>query len=498
LSDEQKKPTGEHSLGKTGNIGGAKPAAPLPGALKPGAAPLPGAGKPGAAKPGGAPLPGLGARRQGGAPFMQKPEKPAAPKGPTVEQIRRDPFASYSAASGGESYAAAPSLIVAGVDERIMSTAAARPKLTQRQKLTAIGIAIGLLIIGFGGGSVVAGRVEQAIMIRDARIIKYEIDKLVALFSEVDSALTKAYQDAQANKFDKGYLRILSEKLQGNPFNPSLFSDRSYKGFDAATVEALHTYYDQWTLLYTELGTHFRATDNDEPQLATTGEEFTKLQEPSYGVVFVRDEEGNGQLIGNIVVLGRTAEKDGQLTTQFQYEVGTYGDERKPYNGPAGDAEFSKAAETYVIAVEPQSEGGLLKDATQSHFARYTARLKKLADIVARMRTAQQTLKTAIDKIADEGAPSLLTGMDVDRDVEEYKVGAAKAAAGTAEGRAWPSSMPRAAMAGSAAPASWTPVTPSEAPIKSWVIAVAAPTMKPPPSTAMTRMGARLKAPRRL
>jgi hypothetical protein len=193
-------------------------------------------------------------------------------------------------------------------------------------------------------------------------------------------------------------------------------------------------YYTQWTELYAELGVHFRATENDEPELSAEGEQFTKLLEPKYGVVFTRDEEGNGQLIGNLVVLGKTEEKDNKTAAQVQYEVGTYGEERTLYSGPSGDSEFSKAAETYVIAMAPQEkEGSLLKGATESHFARYTARLKSLTEILASMREAQKTLKVAIDKIASESAPSILTDMNVDDDVEEYKVGAAKAAAGITE-----------------------------------------------------------------
>jgi len=419
LSDEQKKPMG------------AKPPGPLPGAGKPGAAPLPGAVKPGAGKQGAAPLPGLGAAKAG---RLGHAAKPAAPTGPTVEQIRRDPFASYSAPLQSDIISAGPSMGRPAVEERIsIPPPPVKSKLTSKQKFTGFGVGLGLIIIGFVVGSIVAGRVEEAVMIRDAQIVQYEIDKLVARFEEVDGALTTAYQDAQANKFDKGYLKVLSEKLQGNPFNPSLFTDRNYKNFEAATVEALNNYYDLWTVLYTDLGTHFRATENDDPELNATGAEATKLLEPNYGVVFTRDEEGNGALIGNLVVLGKTEEKDGKIAAQVQYEVGTYGEERTLYNGPAGDAEFSKNAETYVIAVEPQKEGGLLKDAAQPHFARYTARLKALTDLLAKMRTAQQTVKTAIDKVAAESAPSLLTGMNVDQDVEEYKIGAAKAAAGIAE-----------------------------------------------------------------
>jgi hypothetical protein len=428
LSDEQKKPTGEQSLGKGPLPGVGKPgSAPLPGAGKPGAAPLPGAGKPGAA-----PLPGLGAQKAGR--LMARPAQQAAPKGPSVEQIRRDPFATYSAPASVDAYSAAAPMIVASAEDRIsIPPPPVKIKVSRRQKLIGAGIALGLILIGFGVGSVVAGRVEEAVMIRDARIIQYEVEKLAVMFKEVDGALSSAYQDAKANKFDKGYLKVLSEKLQGNPFNPSLFTDRNYKNFDAATLEALNNYYTQWTELYTALGTHFRATENDEPELSATGEEFAKLQEPSYGVVFTRDEEGNGQLIGNLVVMGKTAEKDGKIASQIQYEVGTYGDERTIYNGPPGDSEFSKNAETYVIAIEPQKDGGLLKDATQAHFARYTARLKELTDLLARMREAQVTLKVAIDKIAAESPPSLLTDMDVENDVEEYKVGAAKAAAGISE-----------------------------------------------------------------
>ncbi|MCK9461886.1 MAG: hypothetical protein M0R80_19830 [Proteobacteria bacterium] len=425
MSDELKKPSGGLPVGKALEPKISKPPGPLPGAMKPGGAPLPGAKRMGAA------LPGLGAKRQAATPFMKPVEKPVAPK-VSVEQIRRDPFATSTASAPIETYGGAGAMVVPGADERI-GAAAAKSKMSTRQKAISLGVALGLLIIGFGVGSVVAGRVEDAIMIRDARIIQIEVNKLNALFAEVDGALTKAYQDAKANKFDKGYLKILAEKLQGNPFNPSLFTDRNYKNFDPATVEALHTYYDQWTVLYTELGKHFRATDNDDPQLSATGEEFTKLLEPRYGVVFTRDEEGNGALIGNLVVLGKSEEKDGKIATQIQYEVGTYGDSRTFYNGPAGDSEFSKNAEGYVIAVEPQAEGGLLKDATQPHFAQYTERLKELTDILARMREAQSTVKAAIDKIAAESPPSLLTGMSVDDDVEEYKVGAAKAAAGISE-----------------------------------------------------------------
>jgi hypothetical protein len=215
LSDEQKKTTGEHFLGVPGVIGGVKPGiAPLPGAGKPGAAPLPGAPKPGAAKPGVAPLPGLGAQKAGR--LLQQTAKAAAPKGPSQEQLRRDPFATHTAPAQSDAMGGVPSMGMYGVEERIsIPPPVIKTRITQRQKLAAFGIGIGLILIGFLVGWIVAGRVEKAIMVRDARIIQYEVDKLGALFTEVDGALATAYQNAQANKFDKGYLQLLSEKLQG-------------------------------------------------------------------------------------------------------------------------------------------------------------------------------------------------------------------------------------------------------------------------------------------
>lgn len=423
-----------------GGPGGPKIPGPLPGMIgKPGGAPLPGVGRPGGlpgmGKPGVPGLPGFGAQKGAAAVHSAVSGTPAAAvlKKKAAEQARRDPFAT-KASAGAVTYDEV-AVVVPGADERALSGADERPKMSARTRGIFVGVGAGLIIVGIIVGSLVAGRVEQAMKVRDARIAKIEIEKLNKVFAIVDEQITKASAAAQQGTFDRAYMKVLNENLQGNPFNPSLFTDRNYKNFEPATIDALNTYYDQWAELYSTLGTHFRRTENDEPELAASDAEYAKGDPLRYGVVFARNEE-SGALLANVVVLGKKETKDGQLTSRIQTEVGIYGDSRTYYNGKPGDAELGKAPETYVIEVAPQSEGDLLADAPKPHFEQYKARLKALADLVARMRESQQALKTAVDKIAAESAPSLLTGLDIEEDVEEYQRAAAKAAEAVATGGA--------------------------------------------------------------
>ena len=429
MSDDLKNP-----------MGGPKVPGPLPGlGGKPGGAPLPGMGKVGAPLPGMgrqglAGLPGFGPQKGVVPPFMQQPGGPApdpGPRKPPAEQVRRDPFASSGPSVPVPGFEQPMAEIVASIDERPVGVPVTRAKMSPKTRNIMLGGGVGLVIIGFVVGVMVAGRVETAAKIRDARIAQIELDKLGKTFTAVDSAITAAYQDAQQNKFNKQHMEILNEKLQGNPFNPTLFTDRNYKGFDPATVAALNTYYDQWSELYMALGAHFRKTENDEPELSASDAEFPKGEPARYGAVFARNEEAN-TILANIVVLGKTEVKDGQTSVRTQSEVGTYGDSRTLYNGQAGDAEFSKTPDTYAIAIAPPGDNDLLKDAAQSHFAQYQARLKAMADLVALMRESQKNVKAAVDKIADESAPRLLTGINVNKDVEAYQKAALEAAAGAA------------------------------------------------------------------
>jgi len=370
---------------------------------------------------------------------MQKPgqhaAEPAARRKPSAEEVRRDPFATRSAVVVPGFQPEVAEVIVAGVDEQqAMVGATTRAKMSPKTRYMILGGCVGLLLIGFVVGSLVAGRVEKAMMVRDARIAQIEIEKLGNTFAAVDQAITTASQEAQQNKFSKEHMKVLAEKLQGNPFNPTLFTDRSYKGFDDATVDALNTYYDQWGELYTALGSHFRKTENDEPELAASDAEFAKGDPTQFGVVFARDEDTN-TILANLVVLGKKATADGQTSTRIQSDVGLYSGpedgKRTVYAGKEGDEEFSKAPDGFVIPVA--SDDALLKDGVKPHFAQYQARLKEMAALVASMREAQKNLSTAINKIAAESAPSLLTGINVDDAVEEYRKAALAAAAGLAE-----------------------------------------------------------------
>jgi hypothetical protein len=427
LSDDLKNPMGGPKLpGSLPGLGGKLGGAPLPGMAKPGA--LPGLGKQGLAG-----LPGFGAQKSVVPPYMQPggaaPEP--GPRKPPAEQVRRDPFASSGPSAPVPGFEQPMAEIVASVDERPAGVPAVRAKMVPKTRNMMLGVGAALVLIGFGAGSIVAGRVEDAAMIRDARIAKIELEKLGATFTIVDEAITSASRDAQAGKFNKEHMKILGEKLQGNPFNPTLFTDRNYKNFDPATITALNNYYDQWSELYVSLGSHFRKTENDEPELGASDAEFAKADPAHYGVVFARNEESSA-ILANLVVLGKRETKDGQLMTRVQNEIGTYGDERALYNGKAGDEEFAKNPEGFVIEVAPQTDADLLKDAAKPHFAQYQTRLKKMADLVASMREAQATVKTAVDKIAAESPPMLLTGISVSSDVEAYQKASIEAAAGAA------------------------------------------------------------------
>jgi len=435
LSDDQNKPTGEDSKGKAGTKDdGAKLPGPLPGlggGAKPGAAPLPGLG---GAKPGAAPLPGLG----GGAkpvvpPFMQQQE-PEKPAGPSPEQMARDPFAAQNLPAQRPSFVPPDQGMIEDKGPAFSDVEAGKSR--KPLVIGAVLVVVICLFIGYLGGNAISGRVALNIAIRDARIIDYELKKANSLFEEVEGMINSALMDAGQKKYHENHIKFLSDKVKGNPVNPRIFTDRNYKNFDAAAVQWLNQYYNKWGELYNRIEEHRRETKNDEKELKTAGEEFKKLLQTQYGIVFTRNDKAGGQLQGDVVVVGACEEDKDEMKCRVQVDTGTYGDERVLYNPEGEDAELSKEPDKYVVALGDNSKAGLLKNATQSHFDKYSQRLRDMSDLMKAMREIMQNLRNKISEIASQ-EPVSFGGIDVEEELMEYekkdKEGGGEAAAAPAE-----------------------------------------------------------------
>ena len=165
---------------------------------------------------------------------------------------------------------------------------------------------------------------------------------------------------------------------------------------------------------------HRRETKNDEAQLSAAGEEFKKLLATQYGVVFAREEKAGNQLVADLVVLGACAEDKELMKCQVQVDTGTFGDERVLYRSEPGDGELTKEPDLYVMPVGDHSKAGVLKNATQSHFNKYVARLRAMSDLMKSIRDTQTNLINKISEICSQEPVGFLGGIDVEDEVAEY------------------------------------------------------------------------------
>ncbi len=418
MSADQNKPTGENSKGKVTKKADPVLPGPLPGlggGAKP--APLPGLG----GKKVGAPLPGLGgaAPKPVVPPFMQQAE-PAAPAGPSKEQVARDPFGADSLPVQRASYVPADQGLVGGADQGPAFSAADAGKTKKPLILGGALVALISILIGFMGGTSVSGRVALNIAIRDALIVEYELKKSSALFEEVEGMINSALADTMKRKYSKNHIDFLVANVHGNPVNARIFTDRNYKNFDVAAVQWLNTYFNKWGQLATMIDDHRRETKNDEKQLAAAGEEFKKLLETQYGVVFSREKKAGNQLVADLVVIGACAEEKDLMKCQVQVDTGTFGDARVLYSSEPGDGELTKEPDLYVMAVGDHSKVGILKNATQSHFNKYIGRLRAMSDLMKVIRETQTNLIGKISEICSQEPVGFLGGIDVEEEVAEY------------------------------------------------------------------------------
>jgi len=337
-----------------------------------------------------------------------------------VEAAARDPFTQSNLPPRRPSYLPEEGLIGEARDVKYSESEAGR----SRKPLIVGGalLVIICLFLGYLGGTAVSGRVALNIAIRDAYIIEYELKKAGKTFDEVQNMVTAAFQKAANREYHPEHLKFLTQELKGNPIKPQIFTERNYKNFDAAAVQWLTDYNTKWDKLYAMIEEHRRRTQNDEKELMAAGEEFKKLLETNYGVVFTRDTKQNNKLIGNVVVLGKAEEdKDGNMMVNVQVDTGTYADARQLYNPEGADAELTKEPDKYVMELGVESKLGLLSNATQSHFMEYVERLRDMVDLMKSMGEVQMNLRNKISEICSQEPVTLFAGgVDPDEEVAEY------------------------------------------------------------------------------
>jgi len=371
-------------------------------------------------------LPGLGGPKPVIAPFQQQ-AVPAKPAGPDPEQIKRDPFSNSNLPAQRPSYMPHEGLI--GADPTATFSEADAGK--SRKPLIVGLVVLGVICLGLGymGGTAVSRRVELNVAIRDALIVKWELDNVRKLFDEVEAVVNNALSRAANREYDKTHVDFLAEKVRGNPVKTTIFTERNYKRFDASCVHWLNSYFNKWGELYDRIEEHRRRTRNDEAMLSAAGEEFKKLLTTNYGLVFTRDDKRGGQFIGNIVVLGAVSEEGDKV--QVQVDTGTFGDEREIYNPEGADNLLSTEPDRFVVVVGDNSKAGVLKNATQSHFEAYGQRLRGISDLMKGMRDTQTNLLNKLSEICSQDPAGLFGGIDPEEELQEY---IKNAASGTAAG----------------------------------------------------------------
>jgi hypothetical protein len=291
--------------------------------------------------------------------------------------------------------------------------------MSGRAKTTLIYGAIAAAAIGLGLGFLlgigISGRQELNIAIRDALIIEYELKEAGKLFNETQTVISTALTKATKRQFDQQHLAFLRSNIKGNPMKPTLLTERNYKRFDAAAVQWLVDYFKKWDKLYALIQEHRRSTEYDMKALKASGAAAQKLMETSYGVVFKRDKKLNGAFVANLVVIGAG---DG---TKFQVQVdtSTFADERTLYNPEGEDSELTKDPEKYLVQLGPESKGGLLANATQSHFKKYAHRLKEISDLMSGMQQNQQDLLDKISAICSQD-PANFVDPDPEQSLQDY------------------------------------------------------------------------------
>ncbi|MBN2716685.1 MAG: hypothetical protein JXX14_12595 [Deltaproteobacteria bacterium] len=426
-----------------GGLPGLGSTAPAPGGLPglgsvaPAAGGLPGIGQ----RPAGG-LPGIGAKPAGGLPGIGGPSVAPMP-GPAAggavpdfikkqqeaerqKEMARDPFAQSGPAPGSFSAPidAASDMGSAGLGDL------APGKNTKA--LFVIGAILGLVFfgIGYGAGLAVNQRGVLNKVLADAWIIQYEMKELRNLHGEVQAAVNTALADAQQKKFNKAHVALLAQKVKGNPFDARLFTERNYKALNPLVVQMMANLFRNWDQLANLIAEHRAATNNDEKALSAAGEEFAKLMQANYGVIFSRDKNNNGALTGNIVLLG-AAEGD---EIQIQAKPGSFSDKRKLYNPEGADDKLTTEPDSYVIPVGAQSKKSVLQNATQSHFNAYISRLEEMAKLLKIMGEEQDNMFGPLDdNCSREPVPAITaSGINSEELFEEYKANKANNA-GSAE-----------------------------------------------------------------
>jgi hypothetical protein len=373
----------------------AAPGGPLPGMKQPVGGPLPGMKKPVAVAPA----------------FLQPAQPAPQPTGPV--QDARDPLGQASAPMG---QAVAQPMIFATEETSIEDAPMMSAKSRKTMMYAALFAIVAGLAIGYLLGTGVQHRRELNIAIRDALIIEYELKQAGDLFNELQTMVSTALTKAARREYDPQHLEFMRSRIQGSPLKPQLLTERNYKTFDMAAVNWLMDYYKKWDALDSLIQTHRRKTQADEAAIKDAEKNAAKLMQTNFGIVFMRDEQQNKKLVGNVVVLGAV---DGS-TVQVQQDTGTYASERTLYNPEGEDCELSKEPDKYVVEVGMQSKGGLLGNATQSHFVAYSMRLKDINDLMKGMTELQQNLLDKISRISSQD-PAPFADPDPEEAFEDYK-----------------------------------------------------------------------------
>jgi hypothetical protein len=134
--------------------------------------------------------------------------------------------------------------------------------------------------------------------------------------------------------------------------------------------------------------------------------------------------------------MGACSEKGAKTVCGVQLEPGTVGDDRELFNPTEGSDQgtgMSQNPTNYVVELTDQSKAGLLNNASQSHFEKYSNRLGEITFHISETQKVQQELLNRLSEICSQEPVKILGGFDPDEEAKKYIANRPKDVAASSE-----------------------------------------------------------------
>jgi hypothetical protein len=279
-----------------------------------------------------------------------------------------DPFAAAAPAAG-------PREVRLVIDDKAVSDAEIGRKGAGKFIVGAIAAGIVGAIVGLFVGSTARERKIYDAVIADAKDIYKSVNDATTTVEGAQKALDaalKAAAPAADKQVEVDFKAIDELRKLSKPFPADVFSRKSYKAFQPATVDALFVYYNNTNLLWAKLGTITARATAQKDNLEKAAKAADSLAKSEFGCVPMKDGDNYSCALVNV----RRPEdsKDGKL----QAIVKGVTADKTPYAGQDLTAKTSD----YVIVIDKGRSNDILGAPTSvfQTYARDLMEAKTLAD----------------------------------------------------------------------------------------------------------------------